>query len=212
MKLFRGINELLFPPRCLGCSCLNGGLCSHCLPFWRYSYLQTHTDAIPVFSSVPYTLVAANILLAAKEDGVEEADDLLVDALRHSFSHAAMVLNIHPILIPIPSTTRSIRRRGRNFILKIADNVGTFEDLPVRNLLRHNRTVKDQSLLNACDRFKNLSGALGVASRVGRGEEVLLIDDLVTTGATLNEARRVLTIAGFSVRGAITACVALPLR
>ena len=51
-----------------------------------------------------------------------------------------------------------------------------------------------------------------MVSHAGRGRDVILVDDLVTTGATLSEANRVLKIAGFAVVGAITACVALPLR
>jgi predicted amidophosphoribosyltransferase len=179
---------------------------------WKLSYFQTHVKAISVFSSVPYTGVAANILLAAKEDGIEEADDLVVDALRHSLVRAITVLDTHPILVPIPSTKSANRRRGRSFLPDIADRVGTSGDLKINHLLRHNRSVQDQSRLNAHARFDNLSGALSVISRAGRAREVLLIDDLVTTGATLNEANRVLTIAGFTVQGAITACVALPLR
>jgi predicted amidophosphoribosyltransferase len=202
----------LFPPRCLGCRSLNVGLCSQCVLVWKESSFQTSINATSVFSSVPYTSVATNILIAAKEDGIEEADDLLVEMLRYSLFRAVAALETHPILVPIPSTSRAVRRRGRNFLVEIAGRVGKLEYFPVRNLLRHNRIVQDQSMLNARARCGNLSGALSVMSLLGKGADVLLIDDLVTTGATLNEAERVLTIAGFTVRGAITACVALPLR
>lgn len=212
MEFLKGINELLFPQRCLGCSSLSIGLCSQCCLSWKFSHLQTHANTISVCSAIPYTLIASNILLSAKEDGIEQADDLLVDAIRHALSFAVRTSDIDPVLIPIPSTARAIRRRGRNFMVEITNRVGVIEDRPVRNILRHNRVVQDQSVLSARDRFKNLSGALSVASRAGRGEEVFLIDDLITTGSTLNEAKRVLTIAGFAVLGAITACVSLPLR
>jgi predicted amidophosphoribosyltransferase len=150
--------------------------------------------------------------MSAKEHGIEEADDLLVNAIRHSLSFSAETLRVDPILIPVPSTARAIRRRGRNFMVELTNRVGHMEDLPVRNILRHNRAVRDQSVLNARARFENLSGALSVCVRAGRGEAVFLIDDLITTGSTVNEAERVLTIAGFKVLGAITACMALPLR
>lgn len=212
VRLFRGLNELLFPPRCLGCGCLNNKLCQKCLPGWRISYFQTRVNTISVFSSILYTQTARNILLAAKEDGIRDADDLLVGAMHHSLTRVLATCDIRPILIPIPSAPSAIRRRGRNFVLDIADRVGAYEDLPIRNLLQHNRKVQDQSLLDARDRFENLSGALSVVSQIGRGREVILVDDLVTTGATLSEANRVLKIAGFAVLGAITACVTLPLR
>lgn len=212
MVFFRGINELLFPPRCLGCRTLHDGLCPQCLPIWNGSSFQTKIDVIPVFSSVAYASVATNILLASKEDGIEEADKMLVEAMRRALYRAITALKIGPILVPIPSTARAVRHRGRNFLLEIAARVGQLECLPVRELLRHNRIVQDQSTLNARARHENLSGALSVTSLSGKGVDVLLLDDLITTGATLNEAERALTIAGFAVRGAITACVALPLR
>ena len=67
MRLLSGLNELLFPPRCLGCGSLNEGLCHQCLLDWKISYLQTRVSAISVFSSILYTKTASNILLAAKK-------------------------------------------------------------------------------------------------------------------------------------------------
>jgi len=212
MKLSRGINELLFPSRCLGCNSLNDGLCPRCMMYWKTFNFRTHLRTLSVFSSVSYTPIAKNILLAAKEDGIREADTLLGETLRHSYSLVKSELDAQLILIPIPSTSRAVRRRGRDFISEIAKRLGSLEKSEVRYILRHNRSVQDQSRLNANARFENLSGAFSVASGAGRCAEVLLVDDLVTTGATLNEANRALTIAGFTVRGAITACVALPLR
>ncbi|MEY4035622.1 MAG: hypothetical protein RLZZ311_799, partial [Actinomycetota bacterium] len=67
----------------------------------------------------------------------------------------------------------------------------------------------DQSSLNARARMENLEGAL-VALRYLSGK-VILIDDLVTTGATLHEAARALREKGIEVTAAVTACVAQPL-
>jgi len=212
MRLLLGLNELLFPSRCLGCRCLNKGLCSDCSQHWKRTSFRTQANALTVFSSVAYTPVAANILMAAKEEGIDEADELLLEMLRHSLSLAVQKLKTDSILIPIPSTSHAIRRRGRNFLGEIAGRLGNLENFQVCDLLRHNRSVHDQSQLNARARHENLRGALSVIARAGRGQNVLLIDDLVTTGATINEAERVLTAAGFTVAGAITACVALPLR
>ena len=72
--------------------------------------------------------------------------------------------------------------------------------------------MKDQSKLDAQSRSENICGAMCVLTTAGRGEKVLLVDDLLTTGATLSEARRALKYAGFDVIGAITACLSLPLR
>ena len=77
---------------------------------------------------------------------------------------------------------------------------------PVRvlPLLRPSRRVGDQSGLDAAARAANLSGAFEVCRQVPRGTCVVVVDDVVTTGATLAEARRALTAAGIRVHGAAT--------
>jgi predicted amidophosphoribosyltransferase len=82
--------------------------------------------------------------------------------------------------------------------------------LPTEELLTHIRKVRDQSNLDAKDRAENLEGAL-VSLRFISGRAIL-VDDLVTTGATLREAARALRAVGIVVSAAVTACVAEPLR
>jgi predicted amidophosphoribosyltransferase len=70
--------------------------------------------------------------------------------------------------------------------------------------LRHTRAVRDQSELNAAQRRSNLTGALGVRPGLAlrlRGRECVVVDDIVTTGATAAEAARALTSAGARVVG-----------
>jgi predicted amidophosphoribosyltransferase len=73
--------------------------------------------------------------------------------------------------------------------------------------------VKDQSSLNAKERQSNLDGSLECLRKAElAGTPVIIVDDVITTGATLREAGRALHAGGFSVIGAVTACVAKPLR
>jgi predicted amidophosphoribosyltransferase len=88
--------------------------------------------------------------------------------------------------------------------------VGESENLPTEEILTHTRKVRDQSNLDAKDRAANLDKAL-ISLRFLSGKAVL-IDDLVTTGATLHEAARALRSKGITVAAAVTACVAEPLR
>lgn len=212
MKLYEGLHELVFPPRCLGCAILHHGLCNSCSRELQLRDFRSHVGDVPVFSSIRYGPKAGHILLAAKEDGVRKADDILLAALMHSFHSAMKTLGIRPALVPIPHSKKALRRRGRNFVGEMTDRLAKTEVLPVRQIIRHNRKVNDQSLLDASSRFGNLSGAMSVIRHCGRPCEVFLVDDLITTGSTLGEAVRTLEKAQFHVVAAVTALVALPLR
>lgn len=143
---------------------------------------------------------------------MRKADDILLAALMHSFHSAAKTFGIRPPLVPIPHSKKALRRRGRDFVGEMTGRLAKTEVLPVRQIIQHNRKVNDQSLLDAPSRFGNLSGAMSVIHRCGRPCEVFLVDDLITTGATLGEAVRTLEKAQFHVVAAVTALVALPLR
>lgn len=212
MKLFVGLHELIFPPRCLACGALHQEICESCSRELQFRDYRSQVGGVPVFSTIRYSLKAGHILLAAKEDSVRKADDLLADALSLSLRRAMKSCGIRPTLVPIPHAKKAVRKRGRNFVGEITGQIAMREALPTRQIIRHNRKVNDQSLLDASSRLGNLSGAMGVIRRCGRPCEVFLVDDLITTGATLAEAVRTLEKAGFHVVAAVTALVALPLR
>ncbi|WP_031487640.1 ComF family protein [Streptomyces bicolor] len=129
------------------------------------------------------------------------------DRVGRSGSAAAPVL-----LVPVPSARGAVRARGHDPARRIAlaaagelRRAGT----PARVLavLRQRRAVADQSGLNSRQRLDNLAGALTVAPGGGRllgGGPVVLVDDLMTTGASLAEAARAVRAAlaeGGSVYG-----------
>lgn len=122
-------------------------------------------------------------------------------------------------LIPIPSRKSANRKRGRNFLHEITTQVALEVGLPHQSPLTHIRKVRDQSQLNLVDRSENISGALSISPDFttqicagNTGPKIIVIDDLITTGATLSEAIRALRTAGFTVLGAVTSCTAKPLR
>ena len=149
------------------------------------------------------------MLLSAKESSLELADNLLTAALLHSL-RGAQSQNQIDFLVPIPSRKSVARKRGRQFISVLSKSIGESENLPTEEILTHTRKVRDQSNLDAKDRAANLDKAL-ISLRFLSGK-ALLIDDLVTTGATLHEAARALRSKGITVAAAVTACVAEPLR
>lgn len=212
MRLFAELQELLFPLYCHGCGLLGASLCSCCKDFYQIRNLQSSIGTVPTFSAVAYNSIARRILLASKEDGVRGADDLIVQALEHSLRYAIWKTGRTPVLVPIPSSSKAVRKRGRDFLCEISMRVSELVGLPTQSLLQHNRKVKDQTLLDAAARYRNLEDALVLKKRPTRLHEVFLVDDLVTTGATLNQAVKTLEMSGYRVVGAVTALVSLPLR
>ena len=174
--------------------------------------IATDGFSFPVYSSVAYSLVAQKVLLGAKESALQDADRLILQALSHSLTYFYSEIGISD-LVPIPSRQTNTRKRGRDFILEQTKALSQNPQVQVRAILSHSRKVKDQTTLNSQSRELNLSKSMKCANREDSSNiPVILIDDLVTSGATLREAGRALHGAGYTVIGAVTACVAKPLR
>ena len=210
------LSELIFPSRCLGCRQLGIGICSQCRASWHPHIYRSNVFAsgisFPVYSAVAYSLVAQKVLLGAKEAALHDADQLIHQALTHSLAYFYSEIGIAD-LVPIPSRKINTRKRGRDFILEQTYELSQQPSVQVRAILSHARRVKDQTTLNSRSREINLSQSMKCANQVESSNiPVIIIDDLVTSGATLREAGRALSAAGYKVIGAVTACVAKPLR
>lgn len=104
-------------------------------------------------------------------------------------------------LAPIPLTSRRLRERGYNHTELLAKSI--LKNLPenftlatdILKKIRH--TPKQSSIENREERFTNIVGAFEVSKpELVRNQNILIIDDVVTTGATVNEAKRVFLSAG----------------
>ena len=211
MKSLHALQELIFPVRCLGCSALGLSICSQCRRSWHPHIFRSYSRGLPhfpIYSAVQYSPIAGKILLAAKENSLLQADELILHALKRSLFHSVQEQG-RGMLIPIPSRPSIARLRGRQFVLELSQQLSTASHLPTFENLAHIRKVRDQSTLDAKARAENLRGAM-TALRYLSGKAIL-IDDLVTTGSTLEEAARALREKGIEVAAAVTACVAEPL-
>jgi len=212
MSALTKLSQLIFPSRCFGCRVLGPTICSTCRSDWHPHYYKTKFDGLTVHSALVYTPTASKIILAAKESGLRGADELLMDAITHVLEKAIPDNTLYR-LIPVPSSKASQRRRGRSFIVDLVSQISQRTGIPMIDCLQLSRRVLDQSGLHRDERATNLAGAFTLSSRA-RGE-LILVDDVVTTGATLREAARAVNSQGFQAVGsvtAITACVAQPLR
>jgi len=212
MKSIRALQEIIFPSRCLGCGQLGLEICSSCRKSWHphiYRQWSQHLPTYPIYSAVTYSPIAGKVLLAAKENNLAIADQLIYKALFYSLTFSLRE-NGGDFLVSIPSRKSVARTRGRQFISTLASQLSEETGLPAYENLEHTRRVRDQSSLDAKSRFDNLDGSMKSLNFLsGRA---IVIDDLVTTGATLQEAVRALRNGGIEVAAAVTACVAEPLR
>ncbi|MDA2806008.1 ComF family protein [Nocardiopsis suaedae] len=162
----------------------------------------------PAWAAGPYTGADRALLLAYKHGGARAL------AARSGVRLAAAVAAAAPgprplLLVPVPARPQSVRRRGGDRTVPLARSAA--RELRRRGraavhrpLLRHRRRVADQVGLGRGERRGNLAGALEVRRGAPHGlaGDPVLIDDVVTTGATLAEAARALRAGGVRVRAA----------
>lgn len=150
------------------------------------------------------------MLLAHKERGATGLARLLGGALAGAV-HASAPGREGPVfLVPVPSARRAVAARGHDPVRRMAREAAgalrrTVPDARSLPVLRQRRSVADQSGLSARARRENLAGALEAvpgSGRLLRGGEVVLVDDLMTTGASLAEAARAIRAEGTEVRSA----------
>jgi predicted amidophosphoribosyltransferase len=156
-----------------------------------------------VHAAAAYEDAVRAVLLAHKERGAltlaRPLGTALAGAVRAGSAAALAEAGRVPVLlVPMPSSRRAVRVRGHDPARRIAlaaagelRRSGTAAR--VAAVLRQRRAVADQSGLNSRQRLANLAGALEVAGggvRLLTGGRVVLVDDLMTTGASLTEAAR----------------------
>ena len=109
------------------------------------------------------------------------------------------------IIVPVPLFWWKYYRRGYNQAALLADVISLENGFIINNLLKRTRNTKSQTKLTDDARQENILNAFGVRQNGIKGKRILLIDDVMTTGATMNECARVLKEAGAK---AVYSCVA----
>ncbi|GAB2697133.1 phosphoribosyltransferase family protein [Microbacterium marinum] len=185
---------VVFPTWCAGCDEVDVSLCDACRAGLAAQPVRRHLgNALEVRSALRFEGVAARVLRALKEEGRTG----LARPLGHAMA-AAWVYD-DAVAVPVPSSRASMRRRGFAATELLTKRAG----LRTARLLVPARRAADQRGLSRTERMANMSGAF--VARPAEGVRVVLIDDVVTTGATLLDARRALRDAGAIVLGAVTA-------
>jgi predicted amidophosphoribosyltransferase len=161
---------------------------------------------LPLWFAVSYAGVPKQVLHALKENGRVDAAKPLGRLLGLAVSQAAQAIEAQvPAgarleILAVPSSRAAFRLRGYNPVESLLRWAGP---QPGRATgLRYLRTPRDQAALGADDRWSNLTGSVEAVEGRLDGRHLLLVDDVVTTGATLLECRRAAEAGGAVVWGA----------
>ncbi len=157
-----------------------------------------------------YNEPARKSMMAVKYNNRREYLDFYSEAMSLRFGQQIAVWRPE-VLVPIPVHPSRRRQRGFNQAEELARRLGKRWNMPVnQTLLRRNKKTLPQRELNPKERLENLRAAFEIGTVTGRvPQTVLLVDDIYTTGSTMEACTRVLKAAGVKRVYFLTICTGL---
>lgn len=218
--LLADVLDLVLPTRCAGCSRPGAALCARCGAPLRLGPVPVRPDPPPAgfpqcHAAAAYGGAVRAALIAYKERGRRDLRRPLGTALAMSAlagvsaaGPTAIGSRARPVvLVPVPSRRRAVRQRGEDTTRALAGEAVRWLrragiDALAMPVLRLCRATCDSAGLDAGSRAVNISGAMTARRPVDPTSVLVVVDDLLTTGATLTEAARALAAAGRPVTAA----------
>lgn len=200
------IISILFPVRCIGCGVFDTWLCDLCADRItqsenRATLLQFHRYVIRTYTVTDYHEPLVKEMISALKfkfaytlsDRMGEMMALKITEAKKYFPNLAF-----DFIIPVPLAPRRERWRGFNQSALLARSCAQhIAGVVDESIIHRVRVTHPQTMLSITNRRKNVRDAFKVDSKKDLfGKRILLIDDVVTTGATVNECAKILVRAG----------------
>lgn len=208
-KYVRGLLDLLFPPTCPGCGTVTveqeGPVCTGCLlDISETGFHDAPTDNELYYrlaGKVPLDGAAAlyyfdkkgkfqRIVQGLKYKNMPQVGNYLGKYYAQQLKATPLLSGID-MLVPVPLHPRRQRERGYNQAERIATGLSAVLDIPVRtDVLRRVRATGSQTRKGQAARWENVRDVFAVEQPASGG--IMLVDDVITTGATLEACIRTL--------------------
>ncbi len=223
-RITNWFSGLLFPIRCLGCRKFGNYVCRGCLrtisikknfecigckrntPLGQTCFLCAKTNSVDQLLIVAdyKNLLVEKSLKFLKYRFIRDLESPLLVLMKRYLKWLTLdkkfnVFGVNPLLIPVPLHPRRLNWRGFNqselFAKELAD---TFQmEMAVDVIERTVNAIPQADIKEKEERLKNMNGIFKIKdNKKLTGREILLIDDVCTTGATLNECAKVLKANG----------------
>ena len=199
--------DLLLPPACAGCGERGSILCGECIGAFRPPGSARNRFVAPdpavviggqlavAISAFAYAGRLRRVMHRLKYTGASRVAEPLASCTAPAL-HRLMSISGPAVLVPVPVSEARRRRRGYNQAALIVRMLASRAQMAVAEPLARSRETQAQHRLNRAARARNLRGAFTVDARRPVPEEVILVDDILTTGATLDACAEVLLAAG----------------
>lgn len=198
--------RLLYPEKCVFCGEILPGdafvsACGSCLerlPRYGKGFFRNPRILCldGLFASFVYEGVVEDAIHSMKYRGKPRVARTLAALMWEEMAKQRMLPDFD-LVVPVPMHWRKRISRGYNQSEKLGQALGKIMNVPVKNALAKTKNTKPQSLSTREERLRNLENTIIVPDpSVVRGLGVLLVDDVVTTGATLGVCARALKEAG----------------